>query len=239
MYTCIHDTHHANRWPAVVFRRWAAWRRFGLPLPRCEVTAELKRRTANAEYCSGLCKGTSLPLPAPGFCIVHFLGPSLSYGIVRNDMTVMRLFAPGKAPDNEAPTAMRMAVSMEHGGHEQKHDKCKDAMDTDETAYSHMTRALPYGAERQRTKERARAWSSLPSVVTWNGVCRQKEVRQGGGGVGVTWRRKVALPVFEGEEMSSNVEGSLTIEVAYSLTRSVCVCLSVCVCVRVCLCVCV
>jgi hypothetical protein len=62
----------------VVFRSWAAWRRFGLPLPRPETTEELKRRAAAAEYASGLCKKSNLPLPAPGYCIVHFLGPSLS-----------------------------------------------------------------------------------------------------------------------------------------------------------------
>jgi len=65
-------------WPAVVFRSWAAWRRFGLPWPRPETTAEQQQRAANAEYSSGLCKSTSLPLPAPGYCIVHFLGPLLS-----------------------------------------------------------------------------------------------------------------------------------------------------------------
>ena len=62
----------------VVFRSWAAWRRFGLQLPRPETTEELKRRAAAAEYSSGLCKKSKLPLPAPGYAIVHFLGPSLS-----------------------------------------------------------------------------------------------------------------------------------------------------------------
>ena len=81
-------------WPATVFRSWAAWQRFGLPLPRPETTDELKQRAANAAYSSGLCKSTSLPLPAPGYYIVHFLGPVLSYALIRNDETVMRRFAP-------------------------------------------------------------------------------------------------------------------------------------------------
>ena len=65
-------------WPCVVFRSWAAWQRFGLPWPRPETTDELKKRAASSDYASGLCKKTQLPLPAPGFCIVHFLGPLLS-----------------------------------------------------------------------------------------------------------------------------------------------------------------
>ena len=89
MHACAQCV-RAQWWPAIVFRSWAAWKRFGLPLPRPE-TKEKLHSAANADYSSGLYKSTSLPLPAKGHFIVHYLGPSLSYALLRNDQVRVRL----------------------------------------------------------------------------------------------------------------------------------------------------
>ena len=81
-------------WPAVVFRGWAAWRRYGLPMPRPESAKHGKPSSNDDVSSSGLCKGSQLPLPAHGYWIVHFLGQTCTYALLRNDETVMRHFVP-------------------------------------------------------------------------------------------------------------------------------------------------
>ena len=57
-------------WPAVVFRSWTAWRKFGLQVPQPESVQEFKRRLACSDVGStALCKSTSLPIPAQGVCL--------------------------------------------------------------------------------------------------------------------------------------------------------------------------
>ena len=103
-------------WPALVFRSWAAWRRFGLPLPKPETTIEQQQRASTADFAAGLCKSTALPLPAKGYFIVHFLGPSLSYALLRNDQAAMRLFVGGGSELGEAVSGGESACSsITHG----------------------------------------------------------------------------------------------------------------------------
>jgi hypothetical protein len=52
IYVYIYTYTYIHRWPALVFRSWAAWRHFGLPLPRTETAAEMKRRFANVDCTS-------------------------------------------------------------------------------------------------------------------------------------------------------------------------------------------
>jgi hypothetical protein len=154
-------------WPATVFRSWAAWQRFGLPLPRPETTDELKQRAANAAYSSGLCKSTSLPLPAPGYYIVHFLGPVLSYALLRNDEAVMRRFAPPR-------------IELDVLEHRQEHSTrvtCSSISTSDATDAARVNPLAPQTLQVQVTSQtRVAADSSVEKGGGWEVPVRQRAV---------------------------------------------------------------
>jgi hypothetical protein len=123
-----------------------------------------------------LCKSTSLPLPAPGYCIVHFLGPVLSYALLRNDETVMRRFAPPR---------------IEHGvlEHRQEHSTrvtCSSISTSDATDAACVNPLAPQTLQVQ--------------VTSQTRVAADSSVEKGGGReVPVRQRAVDAAESFEGE----------------------------------------